>query len=93
MANDFTVPGVLRMDTAAVVSTTLKFKISHIRLVPGAAAATAEFRNGADQIIAQLAAAANGNSDEVWFTPPRIFTGLELKTIAGAGAQAYVYCE
>lgn len=92
MANDLDNPGVLVLDTAAVISTTNKFKIRKIVLVAGAAAADAECRNGADEIITSLAAPAD-SSDEIDFNAsPFICTGFELQSISGAGAVVYVYC-
>jgi hypothetical protein len=91
MANDLDNPGVLVLDTAAVISTTNLFVIRKLRLVPAAAAALAQVRDGSDRIIAALAAAANGHADEINFSPPHVMTGFELESISGAGAVLYVY--
>jgi hypothetical protein len=92
MANDLDNPGVLMLDTAAVISTTNLFAIRKIVLIAGATACDAEIRDGADRIIAQLAAPAE-SSDEIDFNAEKwICTGLELQSIAGTGAVVYVYC-
>lgn len=91
MANDTNNPGVLVLDTAAVISATNTFKIRKIRLVPAAAASTASFEDGEGRVIAGLAAPANGHSDDANFDPPYVVTGLELASITGTGAVAYVY--
>jgi hypothetical protein len=92
MANILTTPGVLVLDTAAVISTTNLFSIRKIVLVAGGAAAACEVRDSADRIIASLAAPAT-SSDEIDFNAERLtVTGLELQSISGAGALCYVYC-
>ena len=90
MANVLTTPGVLVLDTAAVISTTNLFSIRKIVLVAAGAAIACEVRDGADRIIASLAAPAN-SSDEIDFNAERLtVTGLELQSITGG--LCYVYC-
>ena len=91
MANDLT-HNPLRLDTAAVISTTLKFCIKKIVLITGATAGDAELRDGQDRIIAQLAAVAEAPDELDFNADPLIITGLELQSISGTGAQVYVYC-
>jgi hypothetical protein len=93
MPNVLNTPGVLVLDTAAVISTTLLFKVKKIVLQAGTTTSTAEIRDGADRVIASLATVANGPSDEQSFGDDGlIVTGLELQTIAGTGARVFVYC-
>lgn len=90
MANDLDNPGVLILDTAAVISTTNIFKIHKLVLVATSDAAAAEIRNGADQIVAQLAA-PTGTIDQLCFDTPFFMTGFELQSISGTAAKLYVY--
>jgi hypothetical protein len=92
MANNLNTPGVLDLDTPAVISATNKFKIRLVALVPAAAAATAILEDGAGREICRLSANANGIADTRVFVNPSVVTGLELATITGAGARVQVYC-
>jgi hypothetical protein len=91
MANQLTTPGVLRLDTAAVISATNIFKIRLMVLIPIATPATAQIKNGAGQIIADMATPANGLADTRVFVNPAVVTGFELASIS-AGAVLEVYC-
>jgi hypothetical protein len=93
MANILTTPGLLDLDTAAVISATNKYKIRLVALVPAAAAATAVLEDGAGREICRMSANANGIADaRVFVNPAYSCTGLELATITGAGARLQVYC-
>ena len=92
MANDLTLPGRLVLDTAAVVSATNTFVIRKMVLVAVDAEAAASFEDGNGDVITSLAAPA-GSSDEIDFNNNTLrVTGLELASISGTGAVAYVYC-
>lgn len=92
MANQLTTPGVLRLDTAAVISATNKFKIRLIVLIPGSTPSTASLKDGAGRVICDLSAPTSGLADTRVFVNPPVVTGLELATIAGTGALVEVYC-
>lgn len=99
MANDVNNPGgPLVIDTggagATGTITAAHMVIRKIRLVPAAAASLATLTNTAGDVIAALAAAANGTSDDVDFGPDG-FTceGLKVPTLSGTGAKVYVYCK
>jgi hypothetical protein len=89
MANILTTPGVLVLDTPAVVSATNQYKIRKVRLVPAAQNSTAMLKDGSGRVIAGLAAVANGVPDEMDFSSMSApFKGLELATLVGTGAPA-----
>lgn len=96
MANDVNNKGVIVADTGGAGATgtlvSVTCVIRKIRLVPAAAAALATLTNTAGDVIAALAAPANGHSDDVDFGPDG-FTceGLKLPTLSGTGAKVYVY--
>ena len=92
MANDVT-HNPLVLDTNAVISATNRFQIRKARIVAAAAAVSATLKNGAGQEIGRLAAAI-GTADEIDFhADPLEVVGLELASLAGAGAIVHVYCE
>jgi hypothetical protein len=95
MANVLTTPGVLVLDTPAVISATNPYKIRKARLVPAAQNATATLKDGSGRVIAGLAAVASGVPDEMDFSSMSVgpFKGLELATLTGTGAVLYVYCQ
>jgi hypothetical protein len=95
MSNALTTPGVLRLDTPAVIDATNMFKIRKVRLVPAGFAATATLKDGAGRLIASLSAPANGPADEKdWHAQSwGPVKGLELATLTGTGAVVYVYCQ
>lgn len=98
MANDTDNPGgPLIIDTggagATGTITAVQCKIKKIRLVPAAAASLATVTDTAGNVIATLAAAANGKSDEINFDGGgRMVLGLKVPTLSGTGAKLYVYC-
>jgi hypothetical protein len=94
MPNVLNTPGVLRLDTPAVIDAVNQFKIRKIRLVPAGFNATATLKDGAGRLIAALAAVATGPADEMDFhAMSQTFKGLELATLTGTGAIVYVYCQ
>jgi hypothetical protein len=83
----------LILDTAAVISATLKYRIRKMVLTGNTAPAVAVLKNGAGQIIATLQCTA-GAVDELNFQrDPLTVTGLELASITAAvSAHVDVYC-
>lgn len=90
MANDLTHDPLI-LDTAAVISATLTFKIRKVVLTGNTASATAQIKNGSSQVIGDLQCTA-GAVDELNFPNGYVVKGFELAAIAGAGAKLEVYC-
>lgn len=67
-------------------------KVLGIRLVPAAAAATAQVTDADGLVLADLSAGANGPSDEVNI-PIAAAGKVTLATLVGAGAAVTVYLE
>lgn len=85
MANITTTPGVLTLDTAAVISATAKYKIRHIiYAAPAAAVGAVTLKDGAGNLILTLRAPVS-DSKIVDFGPQgKTFVGLEVATITGS---------
>jgi len=70
----------------------LKITVLGARLVPAAAAATAQLVDSDGTVLADLAAPANGPADEV--TVPFIAVGkVRLGAITGAGSAVTIYVQ
>lgn len=90
MANDLDNPGVLVLDTAAVISATNKFKIRKLFLDPAGAAASADIADGAGNHLHYLNCPAN-QGREIDFGEKCFWqVGFELVSIT-AGAHLHVY--
>jgi hypothetical protein len=98
MANDIDNPGgPMVIDTGGAGATgTITAglcKVKKLRLTPAAAAGLATVTDTAGNVQAQLAAAANGKSDEVDFGPNgKWMLGIKVPTLSGSGAKLFVYC-
>ena len=97
MANDTNNPrGPMVIDTggagATGTITASNVILKKVRLVPAAAASTAALTNTAGDSIGALAAAANGNADEIDFGPDGyVSLGLKVPTLSGSGAKLYIW--
>ena len=80
MSNVLTTPGVLTLDTAAVLSTTAKYKLGIIVFAAKSdTASTVTLEDGAGNLVLTLRAAA-GNSF-AFDAQGKEFTGLEVASI------------
>jgi len=92
MANVTTAPGVLTLDTAAVISATQRFKIKMILYAaPAAAVGQCQLKDGAGNLIATMRAPV---SDSVVITldQGKYFTGLEVANIT-ASSNLTIFCD
>lgn len=90
MANVTTTPGVLTLDTAAVISATTKYKISQIvYAAPAAAVGQCQLKDGAGNLILTLRAPT---SDSVVVDlDGETFVGLEVANIT-ASSNLTIFC-
>ncbi len=97
MGNDTNNPrGPMVIDTggagATGTITAATVILKQVRLVPAEAASTAALTNTAGDPVGALAAAANGNADEIDFGPDGFVTdGLKVPTLSGSGAKLYIW--
>lgn len=93
MSNVTTTPGVLTLDTAAVISATNKFVITQIvYAAPAAAVGEATIKDGAGRLIGTLRAAVSGTAILDFGSEGKGFIGFELATITAASNMT-VYCK
>lgn len=77
---------------ATAAGSKIVMKVLGIRLVPAAAAATAQITDQDGTVLANLAAPANGPADEVKVAIAAVGK-VSLAAIAGAGSSVTVYME
>lgn len=93
MANVTTTPGVLTLDTAAVISETNEFHITQVvYAAPAAAVGACTLEDGEGRLVATLRAAVSGTAIVNFGHEGKKFTGLELATIT-ASSNLTIYCK
>lgn len=92
MANVTTTPGVLTLDTAAVISATLPFRITQIvYCAPAAAVGEVVLKDGAGREIGTFRAAVSGSCVIPFGEDGKSFVGLEVASIT-ASSKLTIYC-
>ena len=92
MANVTTTPGVLTLDTAAVISATNKFKIKKVvYAAPAAAIGAFTLENGAGELIMTGRAAVSGSLVVDFGDDGYESVGLEVATIT-ASSNLTIFC-
>ncbi len=93
MANVVTTPGVLTLDTAAIISATLTYHITHIvYAAPAAAVGACTLEDGAGRLIGTLRAPVSGLAVIDFGHEGKRFVGLELASIT-ASSNLTIYCK
>jgi hypothetical protein len=93
MANVVNTPGVLTLDTAAIISATLPFHITQIvYAAPAAAVGACTLEDGEGRLIATLRAPVSGLAVVNFGHEGKKFVGLELATIT-ASSNLTIYCK
>lgn len=82
---------VPQADAPATLAVSARVKIKKIVLVSAAAATLATVTDGADKVIAMLAAPI-GSSDEIDFNADAfVAVGLKVSVLSGAGGTLFIY--
>lgn len=85
MANVLTTPGVLTLDTAAVISATLPFRITQIvYTAPAAAVGAVTLKDGAGREIGTFRAPTSDSVVIPFGEDGKSFVGLEVASITAA---------